>query len=152
MLASNAPDGTLVTISAMLGARTVTGQIRIAARNANPLLGLWREQVASRCAIKGVAPSPIGELEFRGNGQFSMTWQPYELRHDYVGNYRYNALKGALSLVIEGGTVQPAQPRQTGRVAPTGGQVMTLRGFDFGAPVGSHGHAPRCAIKFNRVN
>lgn len=150
VLAANAPDGTFVTISAMLGTRTITGRIRVAALGANPLIGLWREHVASRCAIKGVAPSPIGELEFRGDGMFSITWQPFELRHDYTGNYRYNRASGALSLEIDGGSVQSKKSRQAGRARLTGNHVLTLSGFDLGAPLGRNAHAPRCTIIFDR--
>lgn len=82
-----------------------------------PLTGLWKQDQFV-CRNTGELPAPmagvIQELEFRADGWFSVTWQPFETYRDYWGSYDTDPNGGKLSLDIEGGNYKPPKFRGSG--------------------------------------
>jgi hypothetical protein len=77
----------------------------------NPLVDIWwREEAQFACGTQQqVAPEhPIGELRFRADGSFDVTWVPFETYRDYWGTYTYDPQRGTLSLTIARGNYVPA--------------------------------------------
>jgi hypothetical protein len=100
-------SGDVFTVTADVedGRRLVSIQVHVFTPGANPLVRNWREEAQLACdTLEEVAPEePIGELRFRADGTFSVTWMPFELYRDYWGTYRYDTDEGTLDLAIEGG-------------------------------------------------
>ena len=105
------PSGSVFTVRADVesGRRVVSIDVHVFTPEANPLARLWREEAQLACADGAeVAPSsPIGELRFRADGTFGVTWHPFEMYVDYWGAYTYSLEDGALELVISGGNYVP---------------------------------------------
>ena len=53
------------------------------------------------------AERSIGELEFRADGTFSVTWVPFETYRDYWGRYTLDLRTGRLNLQVETGNYVP---------------------------------------------
>jgi hypothetical protein len=104
-------NGSVYTVSANVedGRRVVDIEVHVFNPDENPLVGLWREQGQFTCEEREyVDPAEtIGELEFRADGRFSVTWAPFEEYRDYWGTYSFNLAAGTLVLDVEGGNHVP---------------------------------------------
>ena len=76
---------------------------------------------------------PIGELEFRASGWFSVTWTPFETYRDYVGEYSFDPPKHALSLKITGGAFVPRIFHGQGTYKLLDDKTLELRGLYLGS-------------------
>lgn len=73
------------------------------------LEGLWVETARLRCPaipnpnflVELPVEQPIGELAFRGNQSFGVTWAPFETYVDYWGDVRYDPQSGRLDLIVD---------------------------------------------------
>lgn len=101
---------------------------------AQPLVGLWKQTEQYDCGSgQRVYAKPIGELEFRASGWFSVTWEPFETYRDYVGNYTTDATRQTLALKIAGGAFVPRVFRGQGTYQLLDEQTLELRGLYLGS-------------------
>jgi hypothetical protein len=105
------PSGETFTVTADVeeGRRLVSIDVYVYTPEDNPLVGNWREEVQFECGTwQELTPEePIGELQFRADGSFSVTWMPFEIYRDYWGSYRFDLEDGALYLATSGGNYVP---------------------------------------------
>lgn len=99
-----------------------------------PLVGLWRQSEQYDCGSgERVYARPIGELEFRASGWFSVTWTPFETYRDYVGEYTTDPAKQTLSLKITNGAFVPHIFRGQGTYKLLDDKTLELRGMYLGS-------------------
>lgn len=105
-----ATDGTLFTVRTVIGGKAVEGQVRVTDPALHPLAGTWRQTTETPCGggEARVPARPIGEVVFAANGDFSLTWQPFEAYRDFWGHYRYDRQTQKLSWSVLGGNRLPA--------------------------------------------
>lgn len=152
-VAVDAPDGSLFTISAKLkygtGAVVVNGAIRVVDARRHLLAGTWRQVEELVCRTPNWRPParPIGELAFDSDGQFAVTWQPFEAYRDYWGTFSHDRTEGSLRLEVTGGNRPPKELVTTGRAEVDTDGLLTLHGvtLDNGETA-----MPACAIRFRR--
>lgn len=146
-VAPDAPAGLRATLSATVGDRPITGEIRVIDRRATPLPGVWR-QVAARC-VGGAAPEPVRELTFDADGRFTVTWRPFETYRDYWGPYAYDPASGRLGARVEGGDNVPPRVDLDGQARVSDDGRLVLTGVAFGDPNDRPGLGD-CEIEFAR--
>jgi hypothetical protein len=109
-----------------------------------PLVGIWRQEEQYDCGSgERIYAEPIGELEFRAVGWFSVTWQPFETYRDYWGNYSTDVTKQTLSLKTAGGAYVPKDFRGEGSFSLIDDKTLELRGVF----LGSRERDPEFALK-----
>jgi len=110
-LDATTPSGTVFTVSADVqnGRRVVSIEVHVFTPDANPLVGIWSEEAQFACDTgEEVVPEQrIGELRFRADGTFGVTWIPFEVYVDYWGTYDYDLGQGTVDLDITGGNYTP---------------------------------------------
>jgi hypothetical protein len=98
------PSGSVFTVSADVenGRRVVSIEVHVFTPEANPLVGIWREEAQFACGTgeEVVPDDAIGELRFWADGTFSVTWVPFEVHFDYWGTYTYDLADGTIDLVV----------------------------------------------------
>jgi len=106
------PPGTTFTIQADIetGRKVLTAEIHVYTPESNPLVGVWGESQQISCEsgqpVEGQA-EPIRELVFNGAGDFTVTWTPFEIYHDYWGTYTLDVEQGTLAMAVESGNYVP---------------------------------------------
>lgn len=104
-------DGSVFTVTANVenGRRVVSIEVYIYTTEGSPLIGTWTEIAQFICdSSEEVVPEEnIGELVFEGDGTFSVTWIPLEVRYDYWGMYNFDLDDGTLDLSIKGSNYVP---------------------------------------------
>ncbi|MBA17447.1 MAG: hypothetical protein CMN73_13995 [Sphingomonas sp.] len=101
---SDAVPGTRITISYTNHRNERSAaSVLIVGPEEKVLTGGRRQQAIENCE----GGQPIGELIFRDDGSFSVTYQPFESYQDYWGRYIYNPTTGALALTVTGGNMVP---------------------------------------------
>lgn len=99
-----------------------------------PLVGLWKQAEQYDCGSgERVYAQPIGELEFRAVGWFSVTWQPFETYRDYWGDYSSETAKQTLSLKITGSNFAPKDFHGDGSYRLIDDRTLELRGVFLGS-------------------
>ncbi len=133
-IAADAAPGTVVTISYLANGQRVSEQLRIVAKDAVVLTGIY-----GQTGLEGCQGPMIGEMEFEEGGAFSVTFQPFETYHDYWGRYRFDPASGALVLEVTGGNRIVAGPKieGTARFDPHG--KLRLEGIALGDVFSSPG-------------
>ena len=104
-ISPDTPHGSIFTVNA--GARQVTVYIYEPAQN--PLVNTWREDAQFECD-GGAEVNPedaASEIIFLPNGEFSVTWHPFEVYKDYWGTYIYDLEAGTLEMTIDNGNYIP---------------------------------------------
>jgi len=133
-------SGAMFTVAADVeeGRRLVTVQVYVYTTEANPLVGNWREEAQFACETwQEVIPQErIGELQFRADGSFSVTWYPFEIYRDYWGGYRYDLEDGTLDLTIDGGNYVPEDVDGSGYLEFDDQERLVLRDLWLGTPDG----------------
>ncbi len=120
------------------GAGPASAAIETVPATAPTLAGKW-SQVRDAC--NGHA---IGEVIFRTDGTFAVTWAPFETYVDYWGTYRFDPGTGELTLTPDGGNFIPAD---------VAGSRIALAGDSFSFTQGSFGTNPTfapCDAPFRR--
>ena len=106
------PGGSVFTVTGNVenGRHVDSIDVHVVTSETQPLVGNWGEDVRYHCAT-GEELQPegdrIGEVLFFANGQFSVTWIPFELRRDYWGSYSFDLDAGTVELVIDAGNYIP---------------------------------------------
>ena len=74
--------------------------------------GIWKQE---RISCTGETPlEPVRELEFLNDGEFLVTYQPFENYHDFWGDVSFDATTSAFALTIRGGNRIPTLVDLTG--------------------------------------
>lgn len=134
-IAASARHGETGTITARIGDRALVAPIRVVVAARAPLNGTWR-QVDGTCTGAPPATEPIRELIFKGSGEFSLTFMPFEIYRDIWGTFHFDAAAGRLTLDVTGQNrdlgakhfVLPARLDKDGKL------ILGGLGFDAGAP------------------
>jgi hypothetical protein len=147
------PSGTVYTVTADVenGRRLVSVEVYVYTQEANPLVGLWREEAQLACdTFEDEEPAErIGELRFDADGTFSVTWMPFEIYRDYWGSYQFDSQQGTLSLNVEGGNYVPEDVDGNGSFLIDGQGRLVLKDLWLGTPYGGSG-AAHCGHRFAR--
>ncbi|MGH9940893.1 MAG: hypothetical protein ACRD9R_00870 [Pyrinomonadaceae bacterium] len=134
----NAKHDSLFTVTADVenGRRLMPTKVRVYTREGNPLVGSWR-QARSKTGANGepmAVEGGIGELRFRADGTFSVTWVPFECYKDYGGTYSFDQKSGSLKLELsKHGNFIPPDLDLEGDVSFDGGRLLKLRGICLGS-------------------
>lgn len=123
-----APSGSTVVVGAVLGGHRITGRIRVFRPDDQPFVGVWTQR-GEDCG-KG---RPIGELRFAANGEFSVTWTPFEVYRDYWGRWSHDRATGGLELTEVRGNYVPSDVVPSGTAVVTDGR-LAFEGLSLGSP------------------
>jgi len=147
------PHGSVFTVSANVenGRRIVTIEVHVYTPEENPLAGIRTEEVQFGCGTEEeiVPEEPIGELRFRADGTFSVTWAPFEIYQDYWGTYEYDPAQGTLDLVVTGGNYIPDDVDGTGLFSFDEEGRLILSDMWLGSPHDATGPA-NCGHRFTQ--
>ncbi len=133
---SKTPAGSKFTVIAHIenGRAERGATILIYAPQSQPLVGLWKQTDQFDCGSgEGIHAQPIGELEFRASGWFSVTWEPFETYRDYVGEYSSDNTKQTVSLKIGGGNFVPKDFHGDGAYKVVDENTLELDGLYLGS-------------------
>ena len=103
--------------------------------NRSFLVGTWRQVLTIGCDEPGeeTPEVPVGELVFRSDGSFAVTWHPFESYQDYWGTYRFDEETGQLSLGVDDGNYVPLLSHLRGTATLNDAGLLVLDEFWFGA-------------------
>lgn len=125
---------------ALILAAMVYGCAAMPATVPSPLIGTWRQD-RTECGDA----APVAELIFRADGQFSVTWFPFETYKDYWGAWRYDEATRLLALSIDGGNYIP-QDFAPSAVINVDAHQLSLGAISLGAP--PNHEVARCTAPF----
>ncbi len=130
------PHGMIYTVKADVygGKRIITAKAYVYTPEANPLVGLWKEDARLYCK-SGQWTKPehaINELIFKANGRYSVTWIPFEIYIDYVGAYSFDLKTGKMSMEIEGVNFVPPDFKGSGTFEMEGANTIVLKNIYLG--------------------
>jgi hypothetical protein len=117
------------------------------------LVGVWTEAGWKLCtpvpqlSAEQIDP-PIRELWFNDDGDFSVTWRPFESFRDYWGGYRYDTVTHAIELTIEHGNFIPADFVGRGSAIVVG-DSLSLTGVRLGTKEAKN-RPEICELRFTR--
>jgi hypothetical protein len=137
---ANAADGATTSVTARIGARTVSDPLNVYRSADRPLVGRWRQDT-NECGDS----KPVAELVFTADGRYSVTWVPFETYKDYWGQWRLDRSAGTLALSVEGGNYVPADRVDSGRIEVRG-EILDLGAASLGSPRDGQ----RCTAPFHR--
>jgi hypothetical protein len=107
--------------------------------------GIWKQESVT---CSGETPvEPVRELEFLNDGEFLITYQPFENYHDFWGTVAYDRSTGAFALNITGGNRIPTFVEMSGQAEFASPTRLVLAGFFLSAPRENGGH---CNYVFGR--
>jgi hypothetical protein len=112
-IATDVASGTTYTVTAEIrdGQKTLNALIQIYTPQANPLVGVWHESKQIDCQTMGISEllgeTSLRELVFKADGTFQATFTPFEVYHDYWGNYTFDQEKAILNLTVVSGNYTP---------------------------------------------
>jgi hypothetical protein len=136
-VASNAKAGTDVTLSAKFCGKPITRTIRIVGKDEPVLTGMWRQEQLN---CTGETPSePVRELDIKDNGEFSITYAPFESYRDFWGTTDVNIAAGTLAFNVTGGNRVPEGAKLSGKARLTADGKLSLDGFFLSQPTGAGG-------------
>lgn len=122
------PPGTVISVTADVeaGRRILMADFEVYVPVAYDIIGFWTEVEQLPCdGGAAFVPDPIiGEVVFENTGEFSVTWQPFEVYFDYWGTYTYDEGTSALVLSVEGGNYVPPDVDGEGTAMVMGGQLV----------------------------
>jgi hypothetical protein len=148
------PSGSVFTVSADVedGRRVVSVEVHVFTPQEDPLVGMWREEAQFVCSTgEEVVPErAVGELRFKADGGFSVTWEPFEVYKDYWGTYAYEMDQGTLSLSVTGGNYVPDDVDGGGSLVVDEEGRLILRDLWLGSPFDGTGPA-NCGHRFTRM-
>lgn len=130
------PAGSRFTVTADIEKGRAQRQVPVVVftLESQPLVGLWRQQSRSDCTPEKdqLPASAINEMEFRANGWFSVTWQPFETYRDYWGSYTADKRSGTLTLRAENGNYVPGNFSGTGKFKLKDDKTLEMSGIFLG--------------------
>jgi hypothetical protein len=147
------PSGTVFTVTADVenGRRLVSAEVYVYTPEANPLVGVWREEAQFACGSdEEIVPEErIGELVFGADESFSVTWYPFEIYKDYWGTYTFDRYQGTLELTGAYGNYVPDDLDGSGSWAIDEQGRLILKDLWLGSPMDSSVIA-NCGHRFAR--
>lgn len=148
------PSGSVFTVSADVekGRRVVFTEVHVFTPQDNPLVGTWKEEAQFACGTgeEAVPEERIGELGFRADSTFSVTWMPFEVYKDYWGSYAYDLAQGTLDLIVTGGNYVPDDVDGSSLFSFDEQGRLILRDMWLGRPRDGTGSA-NCGHRFTRL-
>ena len=134
---ANAAVGAQFQGRAVVGRDTARQMVSVIDPRPNPLAGRWGEvEGSAACTVQGGAADPVRELVFRRNGEFTVTFTPFETYNDYWGHYTFDRQTGALKLTVEHGNKSPDALDLEGTARVVDGKLV-LDGMWLGQPNGA---------------
>ncbi len=107
--------------------------------------GIWKQESIS---CSGETPvEPVRELEFLNDGEFLVTYQPFENYHDFWGDVSFDTTTGAFVLAIKGGNRIPTFVDLAGKALFESTTKLVLDDFFLSAPRENGGE---CSYVFGR--
>lgn len=150
----SAPHGSVFTVKADVegGRRIVSTKVRVYTREANPLVGRWKQERpdAGGGAGAGGRHDYIEELVFKADGTFSVTWLPFECYKDYWGTYSSDTRTRRLRLNVQGGNNVPADLDGDGTFAIDDSGRLTLKDICLGSKA-ANAKGAGCGLVFRRA-
>jgi hypothetical protein len=143
-IAADAKPGAELVISYQAGGSAVTRSMRVVGRDEIVLTGLRGQRAVEGCTMQ----VPVGELEFREDGTFAVTYRPFETYKDYWGRYLFDPSSGALKMTIEGGNYRPADADLEGRAHFDPAGKLVLEDVFLGQPGGAPAPGGSCRYTF----
>jgi hypothetical protein len=139
LVADDAPIGAQIVVTANIedGRSILELDMMVYEPMETPILGFWSEQ--QRMSCEGGTyhpPSPVGELVFFDNGEFRVTWTPFEAYVDYYGVYTHAPDSGALTMTIIGGNFTPLDYDGAGAAFVDEDGTLELTGMFLGTRAG----------------
>lgn len=152
-VSASAQPGDKLTVTADVagGRKVVTIDVYVYTPEANPLFGIWREDVELACA-DGAEIKPehaINELLFRADGTINVTWNPFELYIDYWGTYAFDKSAGTLDIRATGGNYVPEDIDGNGTFSINADGALVLDEMWLGSPQNG-AVTGRCGHRFVR--
>ncbi|HEX8064079.1 MAG TPA: hypothetical protein VF535_12805 [Allosphingosinicella sp.] len=132
--APDAPAGSLVHVRFYHSGKPISAQFRVVSKDEIVLTGRYTQRSLEGCH----ASEPVGELEFRPDKRFSVTFVPFETYQDYWGTYAWDPDTGRLRLTVEGGNFVPPNLDLEGAAELKDGRLRLTDMF-----LGSRDGAPR---------
>lgn len=135
---AQAPVGSQIVVTADIedGRRILELEMMLYEPMVTPILGIWSETERISCTSGTFAPtSPVGELAFYDNGEFKVTWTPFEAYVDYWGAYTHAPDSGSIALTIFNGNFTPLDFDGYG-AAFVNGSTLELTGMFLGTALG----------------
>lgn len=150
---SDVAVGTRIDVSVDVenGRRIVTATITVTDIASNPLIGEWHEIAQLTCDTgeRVDVEEAIGELIFEANGEFSVTWFPFEVYVDYVGTYDFSQ-SGDLTLFGRSVNYFPPIFDGEGTFSIDDEGNLVLEDIWLGIPPSGSGAAVNCGHVFAR--
>jgi hypothetical protein len=143
-VAADAKPGAELLISYEAGGRVVRRKMRVVGRDEIVLTGVRRQSSVEGCALQ----APVGELEFREDGTFAVTYMPFETYKDYWGRYQFDPSSGALKMIVEDGNYRPGDVDLDGRAHFDPAGKLVLEDIFLGQPAGAPAHGGSCRYTF----
>lgn len=148
------PNGTIYTIRANVekGRRIVEAKVYIFTLEANPFVGEWYESIRFKCKSDQTfyPKNQIRRLLFMTNGNFTVTWRPFELRHDYWGSYDFDLKRRTIKLQIKDGVYIPKDMRGSGSFSFDENGGLTLKNIWLGSSQLGDDESLACGHRFYR--
>ncbi|MEA3010328.1 MAG: hypothetical protein QOJ91_2020 [Sphingomonadales bacterium] len=101
-ISPDAPVGATVAVGFRHLGKAIEARFKVVAKDEIVLTGLWSQR-----SLEGCSAESIGELEFRPDNRFAVTFHPFETYQDYWGRYAWDADTGRIRLTVEGGNFVP---------------------------------------------
>lgn len=124
------PAGTLIKVTATQGDLETFTYVRVYSPEANPFIGYWHEVAQLDCESGAEIPveeQGISEIYFGADGEFSVTWRPFEAYKDYWGPYFFDPERGLLHMQVFGSNFLPEQHGPHGHFELTDNGDLILR-------------------------
>jgi hypothetical protein len=132
-ISPDAPVGATVTVG-FHHVDAVEARFKVVAKDEIVLTGRWSQRSVEGCT----GLETIGELEFRPENGFAVTFQPFETYQDYWGSYSFDPATKRLRLTVVGGNFVPPNLDLEGEAELAGGRLRLRNLF-----LGSHYGAPQ---------
>jgi len=153
-VADDVADSSVYTVTADVGPgwSIVSGRLDVYRPEAQPLVGVWREEAQFPCDGGDlVTPEEIiGELVFWADGSFCVTWRGIEIYHDYCGVYQHSLTTGGLILQDMRGAYLPTDLDGDGTALVAADGALELHDLWLGSPEGAT-EVVRCGHRFRRL-
>jgi hypothetical protein len=127
-----------ITINIQNDLKVLKTKLTVFTPQQNPFVRMWTEVAQIDCSTgKEFSPAVlIREIEFHADGQFFVTWFPFEVYRDYWGTYTYDLQKGEITLSGLAGNHVPKDVDGTGAFEFRSDGLL-LKDFWFGTHGGS---------------
>ena len=145
VISDDAVPGAKIRLTAEFDGQIVAAEFTVVARAAVVLTGHWTEVGDAQCLA---GDTLLRELHLKANGQFEVTWMPFETYVDYWGDYQFDPATGAVSFTPTGGNYRPPDADLTGRASLGPDGLLRLSDLFFGSPRSGGVSPSACGLVF----